>query len=113
MEVNSSLPLTETTILILLSLSSKPRHGYAIMKEVETLSSGRVQLSTGTLYGAIKRLLEQGWIERIEAEDGQENGRIRKAYQLTGLGRHILEVETARLQALAAAAQEVLTGTEA
>ena len=60
MDVQANLPLTETTFFIMLSLASKPKHGYAIMKEVETLSRGNVQLRTGTLYGAIKRLLGGG-----------------------------------------------------
>jgi DNA-binding PadR family transcriptional regulator len=113
MDTQSSLPLTEVTLLILLSLSSRPKHGYAIMKEVEALSQGRVLLSTGTLYGAIKRLLEQGWIERVEPAEAQENGRARKSYRLTGQGRRILEAETARLQTLLTAAQKALTGFEA
>ena len=113
MDVRSSLPLTEVTLLILLSLSLQPKHGYAIMKEVETLSQGRVRLSTGTLYGAIKRLLEKGWIERLETEEGQENGRNRKLYRLTRLGRQILKAETVRLETLVTAAQEALAGSEA
>jgi DNA-binding PadR family transcriptional regulator len=52
---SNELPLTESTFLIMLSISSDPRHGYAIIKEVESMSDGRVKLSTGTLYGAIKR----------------------------------------------------------
>ena len=59
-------PLTESTYFILLSLSPEPKHGYAIMKEVQELSEGRVVLSTGTLYGALKRLLDEGWIIRLE-----------------------------------------------
>lgn len=66
----SEAPLSEATFLILASLGSGPKHGYAIMKAVDELSRGRVQLSTGTLYGAIKRLLADGWIQRVEqAED--------------------------------------------
>lgn len=64
-ETLEELPLTETTFFILLSLSPKPKHGYAMMKDVESLSEGRIRLSTGTLYGAIKRLLEKGWIKRL------------------------------------------------
>jgi hypothetical protein len=48
-------PLTEPGLLILLSLADKPRHGYALMKDIEILSTGRVRLSTGTLYGALRR----------------------------------------------------------
>ena len=110
MDIQSNLPLTETTFFILLSLAPQPKHGYAIMKDVEALSHGRVRLSTGTLYGAIKRMLEQGWIERIEGDEEQENGRIRKSYQLTDIGQRILEAERERLGALMAAAQEAMAG---
>lgn len=110
MDIQSNLPLTETTFLILLSLAPQPKHGYAIMKDVEALSHGRVRLSTGTLYGAIKRMLEQGWIERIEEDGGKENGRNRKSYQLSDIGRRILEAERERLGALMAAAQEAMAG---
>jgi DNA-binding PadR family transcriptional regulator len=60
MNTLTEIPLTESTYFILLSLSSKPKHGYAIMKDVWILSNDRIILSTGTLYGALKRLLEQG-----------------------------------------------------
>ncbi len=113
MDTESNLPLTETTFFILMSLAPRPKHGYAIMKEVGTLSHGRVQLSTGTLYGAIKRLLERGWIERVAEDGGQANGRIRKSYTLTNLGRRILNAETERLQSLLAAAQEAMAGAHA
>jgi DNA-binding PadR family transcriptional regulator len=65
-----------------------------------------VRLSTSTLYGAIKRLLDQGWIERSIAGSRVENGRERKAYQLTYLGRRILNAETIRLQSLVAVAKQ-------
>lgn len=98
MDVKTNLPLSEATFLILLSLAPQPRHGYAIMKEVAALSNGRVQLSTGTLYGALKRFLDQGWVERFD--ETVVNGRERKAYRLTDLGQSILDAETARLQNL-------------
>lgn len=65
MKQQTTSPLTEATFFILLSLSSAPKHGYAIMKEVKELSKGQIVFSTGTLYGALKRLLEQGWIKRV------------------------------------------------
>jgi DNA-binding PadR family transcriptional regulator len=94
------LPLSESTYLILVSLSSEPRHGYAIMKEVEALSQGRVLLSTGTLYGAIKRLLADDWIQRVEQPEQELDGRQRKSYALTARGRRILAAETQRLRGL-------------
>lgn len=108
MDSASNLPLSESTFLILLSLAPRPKHGYAIMKGVEALSDGRVQLSTGTLYGAIKRLLEQEWIERFD--EAEVNGRERKAYRLTNLGRRILEAETVRMQSLVTAAHQRAAG---
>jgi len=106
MDIQSHLPLTEPTFFILLTLAPSPQHGYAIMKKTAALSDGRVQLSTSTLYGAIKRLLDQGWIERAEEESGVENGRERKAYRLTDLGRRLLNAETVRLQSLVAVAKQ-------
>jgi len=114
-DINSNIPLTEATLLILLSLANEPRHGYAIMKDVQDLSEGRVILSTGTLYGALKRLLDQGWISRIDSpEDEQDaNGRSRKSYILTHLGQSILDAEIDRIQSLAAAAQLRTAGRQA
>lgn len=104
MEIQDQLPLTETSLFILLSLVPQPLHGYAIMKEVEGMSNGRIQLSTGTLYGAIKRMLEQGWIERYD--ESVVDGRSRKAYRLTDVGQRILQAEMARMQSLLTVAQQ-------
>ncbi len=107
--IEANLPLTETTFFILLSLTPYPRHGYAIMKDVKSLSKDRVSLSTGTLYGALKRLLELEWIERVDNPNQNQTGRIRKAYKLTDLGQHVLDAEIARLQTLVRAADLRLT----
>lgn len=93
----SPLPLTEPVLLILLSLAEQARHGYAIMKDVEQMSGGRVTLSTGTLYGALQRLLAQGWIERFK-ETGVS--RDRRAYRLTALGKRNLKLEVDRMRHL-------------
>ena len=95
---------------LLLALAQGPQYGYAIMKETAALSNGRVQMSTSTLYGAIKRLRDQGWIARSAARSGLEKGRERKAYQLTDQGRRILNAEVARLQSLAALAHQAGAG---
>jgi DNA-binding PadR family transcriptional regulator len=105
-EIQSQLPLTEATYFILLSLAPAPRHGYAIMKDVSELSRERVALSTGTLYSALKRMLEIGWICRSDPnEEADHNGRQRKSYCLTNLGELILQAELQRLQGLVKAAQ--------
>lgn len=105
MNVHDHLPLTETTFFILISLASGPKHGYAIMKEVEALSEGRVTLSTSTLYGGLKRMLESAWIERVPDPQPDDGDRERKAYALTSLGRRILGAETERLRRLADVAE--------
>lgn len=88
-------PLSEPVMLILLSLADEPRHGYAILKDVENMSAGRVLLSTGTLYGALRRLLEDGWIERAEQDD---TARGKVAYRLSGLGRRRVRQEVERMK---------------
>jgi DNA-binding PadR family transcriptional regulator len=90
--------LSEPVLLILLSLASRPQHGYAILKDVEGLSDSRIKLSTGTLYGALSRLLDGRWIERVQEESAP---RGRQTYQLTPAGRSMLRAEVARLQSLA------------
>jgi DNA-binding PadR family transcriptional regulator len=92
-----SLPVTEPVLLILLSLAERPRHGYSILLDVEGMSDGRVRLSTGTLYGALRRLLDDGWIERVHESDVS---RGRQSYRLTSLGRRNLQLEVSRLRHL-------------
>jgi DNA-binding PadR family transcriptional regulator len=91
------LPLTEPVLLILLSLAGQPRHGYSILKDVEQMSDGRVLLSTGTLYGALRRLLDEEWIERFKEPD---SSRGRQAYRLTARGRKNLQLEVGRMRHL-------------
>lgn len=100
MQAQEYLPLTETSFFILLSLASTPKHGYGIIKEVEAMSAGRVVLAAGTLYSALRRMLEEGWIERVEDGNTGDDGRERKLYRLTELGRRIFELESERLRAL-------------
>ena len=100
MEVQEYLPLTETSFFIILSLATAPKHGYAIMKEVEAMSEKRVVLATGTLYSALRRMLEDGWIERVTDNNSEADNRARKLYQLTRHGRRVLEAEINRLRKL-------------
>jgi DNA-binding PadR family transcriptional regulator len=106
MKLQPASPLTEATFLILLSLSPAPKHGYAIMKEVKLLSKGRVVFSTGTLYGALRRLLDQGWIKRVNDPEPNPTDRERKAYALTERGRNVLTAEIERLKSLLKTAQQ-------
>jgi DNA-binding PadR family transcriptional regulator len=90
-------PVSESVLLILLSLAEQPRHGYSILQDVERMSAGRVKLSTGTLYGALRRLLDEGWIEQFEEH---QSSRGRKAYRLTSGGRRNLQLEVDRMKRL-------------
>jgi DNA-binding PadR family transcriptional regulator len=103
-------PLTEPVVMVLLSLADQPRHGYSIIKDVEQLSEGRVMLSTGTLYGALQRLLDRGWIDRFEEQGAS---RDRRAYRLTALGRRILRQEFERMRHLTKLAGLRISGKKA
>jgi DNA-binding PadR family transcriptional regulator len=102
--------LTEPVFLILVSLAEEPRHGYAILKDVETLSNQRIRMSTGTLYGALRRMLEDGWIEHFQEADAR---RGRQAYRLTTPGRTVLNGEVDRMKVLARVASSRLARGEA
>ena len=96
--------LTEPTFYILLSLS-EPLHGYGIIKNAENLSSGRVRLGAGTLYGALDKMIKRKWI--LKRKQRAESGR-RKVYELTSLGREVLENEVVRLRELVRHGQQAL-----
>jgi DNA-binding PadR family transcriptional regulator len=94
-ELSDAKPLSEPVLLILASLADEARHGYALIKDVERLSDRRVRLSTGTLYGALRRLLGAGWIEEFHQSD---RSRDKQAYRLTASGRRQLQAEVSRLR---------------
>ena len=98
------LPLTPAAFHVLLALADGPKHGYLIMKEVEDRTAGSVRLSTGTLYGLIKRFLDDELIVEMAAED---DGRERRPYKLTPFGRQVARAEAARLDELVSAARHV------
>ena len=101
----SSLPLTPAMFHVLLALASDDLHGYAILKEVELRPSGEVKLSTGTLYGIIKRLLNDGLIvERRERPSAHDDER-RRYYRLTAQGREVAAAEAERLEKVVALAR--------
>src|SRR5258708_35138856 len=89
--------LSEPVLLVLLSLAEQPRHGYSILKDIESMSGGRVLLSTGTLYGALQRLLDRGWIQRVEEDS---TPRDRRNYRLTSRGPRNLQIEIYRMRHL-------------
>jgi len=90
---------------VLLALADGPKHGYLILKDVEERTAGEVRLSTGTLYGLIKRFLDDELIVELASEgDGQER---RRPYRLTPFGREVASAEAVRLQGLVTAARAV------
>jgi DNA-binding PadR family transcriptional regulator len=94
------LPLTPQVFHVLVALADRDQHGYAIMQDVAERTGGKMRLSPGTLYGSIKRMLEQGLIvelgdqERPEAGDDDER---RRYYRLTPFGRKVAKAEAVRL----------------
>ncbi|HEX8996442.1 MAG TPA: PadR family transcriptional regulator [Ktedonobacterales bacterium] len=105
--IEERLPLTPAVFHILLALAGGERHGYAIMREVANQTGGKMRLGPGTLYGSIRRMLDDGIIEESEARpDPDLDDERRRYYRLTSYGRRVAEAEAARLQALTRVAEE-------
>ena len=95
------LPLPLSQLYILLALTDRDRHGYAIMREIEAFTGGTVTMGPGTLYGAVKQMLNAGLIEEsAERPDPQLDDERRRYYRLTALGRDALDAEVMRLEQL-------------
>jgi DNA-binding PadR family transcriptional regulator len=86
-------PATDPEVLILSSLAGGPKHGYAIMTDIETFA--QVELGPGTLYAAITRLVENEWVEPL-----RESGRQRP-YRITPKGYDRLQAQLERMRQLA------------
>lgn len=98
--------LSRDTFHILVALADRDRHGYSIMQEISERTAGRVRLSPSTLYGAIKRLLEQGLIEELEERpDPSHDDERRRYYRLTKAGRVAATEEARQLEQLLADAR--------
>ena len=91
-------PLTPSMFHVLLALAGDDRHGYAILKEVELRTGGKVRLSSGTLYGIIKRLLNDGLIVELRSRPADsEDDERRRCYRLTPQGRQVATAEAERM----------------
>src|ERR1700675_4206597 len=98
---DSMLPLPTAVFHILIALADRDRHGYSIMQDVSARTGGKVQLSPGTLYSSIRRLLEQGLIKELaESPDPSSTDERRRYYRLTGLGKRVAVAEVGRLKSL-------------
>ncbi len=100
------MALREPTFFILTALAGEPLYGYAIMREVETLSHGGLRLSAGTLYAALDRLTTDGLVA-VDREERVDN-RVRRYYRLTERGGAALRVEAAGLRERSAVATDRL-----
>ncbi|MHC5906489.1 PadR family transcriptional regulator [Streptomyces sp. S6] len=98
--------MTQAAFFVLTALADQPRHGYGILREVEDLSDGEVQLRVGTLYGVLDRLTADGLIV-LDREEVQQ-GRLRRYYRLTDEGVAALDAEAERMAAGAGAARRRL-----
>lgn len=102
----SLLPLTPATFHILLALVDEERHGYAIMQEVGERTDGSVKLGPGTLYGSLKRLVDQGLVEESdERTDSTLDDERRRYYRITKRGVAVARAEARRLEDLVRAAR--------
>lgn len=106
----TSNQVSEQVFYILLSLSTGRKHGYAILKDIESLSENALILSTSTLYGALIRLEEQGIVQRVLVKEQVAPGLPRKVYELTPQGIEVLQNEAERLKRMARLAQSHLIG---
>ncbi|HET9995443.1 MAG TPA: PadR family transcriptional regulator [Candidatus Acidoferrum sp.] len=99
-------PLTPAMFHVLLALAGEDLHGYAILKEVELRTSGKVRLSTGTLYGIIKRMLADGLIVELRSRPAEtEDDERRRYYRLTPQGRQVAVAEAERMDEILSVAR--------
>lgn len=87
------VPMTETGFYILLCLQT-PNHGYGIVQRVEKMTDGEIRLSPGTMYGSLSKMEKDGLIAFVREEEK------RKIYQITELGRQVLQLELKRIERL-------------
>ncbi len=103
--VEGFLPLPASVMHIIVAVAGGEKHGYAIMREVEELSAGAVTMGPGTLYGSIKRMIDQGLlVETEQRPDPALDDERRRYYRLTDLGHRVGAAENARLRRLVSAA---------
>ncbi len=102
--IDPHLPLTPVAFEILLCLSTGEKHGYAILREIEERTGGRLGLHAGSLYRAMARLVDEGLLRTVEAPE-RESDRRRRYYAVTALGREVARAEALRLHAQLEAAR--------
>ena len=103
----SNAPLTPAVLHILLALSTQERHGYGIMKQVESDSQGKVNMGPGTLYGSLSRMMDAGLIRETDKKiDPEMDDERRVYYKITNLGKKALAAELERYNEVVAVAKQ-------
>ena len=104
-EANALLPLAPAFLHILIALGEGERHGYSIMQDVAERTGGKGRMSPGTLYGSIKRMLEEGLIDELTTGAAGADER-RRFYRITRFGRRVAQAEADRLASLLSQARQ-------
>ena len=99
-DLSSFLPIPQAQFHVLVALTEGEMHGYAIMQAVEKSSSGIVRMGPASLYGTLKRLVDNGWAEELDHRPVPDDDQRRRYYRLTGLGRQVCAAEADRLAGL-------------
>lgn len=100
-EIEAFLPLPPAAFHILVAVADQERHGYAIMQDVAARTDGKLKLSPGTLYGSIKKMLQDGLIQELEERPDPEHDDVRRRYyRITRFGRDVARAEWSRLDKL-------------
>ena len=94
--------MTELTLHVLLALGSGPAHGYAIGKDIEDRTGGRLDPTTGSLYQTLKRLTDEKLVRPVAAPRASDGDARRKYFALTAAGRQAAADEIRRLEAIVA-----------
>jgi DNA-binding PadR family transcriptional regulator len=104
----SNAPLTPAVLHILLALSTQERHGYGIMKQVESDSQGKVKMGPGTLYGSLGRMIDAGLIRESDKKvDPKMDDERRVYYKITAVGQKALAAELQRYREVVSVAQQM------
>ncbi len=110
-EPASFLPVPAANLHILIALGPGEKHGYALMRDIEELSDGRMRMGPGTLYGSVKRMVADGLVEETTSRtDRPLDEQRRRYYRLTPLGERVCAAELERLDALVRTAQRLVPG---
>jgi len=99
-DVQKLLPLPPATFHILLAVMPEPRHGYAIIQDVEKRTDGELRMSAGTLYRSIARMVEQGLLTEVAKRRTADDDQRRRYYRITSFGSAVAAAEMRRLSQL-------------